>query len=157
LNLKDKGEVKMHELMNRRWMEGRNLAEFDRFLRNVFNSFSDFSPEFMGSHGVPGVQMEADEKEVKAHFPLPGYQADKIHVEVTGNQLTVMAESETYPKEQKGHFLRRERSCRTCTETVRLPGPVHGSETKAEYKNGVLTVTIPRETEAVNHRIVEVK
>ena len=157
LNLKDKGEVKMHELMNRRWMEGRNLAEFDRFLRHVFNSFSDFSPEFIGTHGMPGVQLEATEDEVKVHFPLPGYQADKIHVEVTGTQLTVTAESETTPKEHKGHFIRRERSCRTCTETVHLPGPVRGADTKAEYKDGVLTVTIPRETETVNHRIVEVK
>lgn len=147
----------MHELMNNRWMEGRNFADFDRFLKNVFNSFSDFSPEFMGTHGVPGVQMETGEKEVKVHFPLPGFDPENIKVEVTGNQLLVMAESMAYPKDLKGRFLRRERTCRSCSETVRLPVAVRGSETKAEYKNGVLTVCLPREAEIVNHRIVEVK
>lgn len=147
----------MHELMSNRWMENRNFAEFDRFLKNVFNTFSDFSPECIGSHGMPGVQMETTETEVKVHFPLPGFKSDNIHVEVTGNQLTVMAESVAYPPDLKGRFLRRERSCRTCSETVRLPVAVRGSETKAEYKNGVLTVTLPRETDRVNHRIVEVK
>ena len=147
----------MHELMSNRWMENRNFAEFDRFLKNVFSTFSDFSPECIGSHGMPGVQMETTETEVKVHFPLPGFKSENIHVEVTGNQLTVMAESVAYPPDLKGRFLRRERSCRTCSETVRLPVAVRGSETKAEYKNGVLTVTLPRETDRVNHRIVEVK
>ena len=52
------------------------------------------------------------------------------------------------PKDENAHYLRRERSYEEYEESVKLPVRVKGGETKAEYVDGVLTVTLPREEEA---------
>lgn len=148
----------MNELMHSKWADRRMINDFDRFLRHMFSPFTDFSPELMNNNSGLGSRMEVEtgEKEVKASLPIPGFRKEEINVEVTGDQLTITAEHTCCPQEHKGRFMRRERSWASFTESVRLPVPVKGTEAQAVYRDGVLTVTLPRETVQNGHRIVAV-
>ena len=91
-------------------------------------------------------------------LPLPGFRSKDIQVEVVGDMLTVRAKRETAaPENAKGHYLKRERSCTEYEETVRLSAPVRGQDATAKYTDGVLQVTIPRESERKQSRRIPVK
>jgi HSP20 family protein len=75
---------------------------------------------------------------------LPGFSKDDISVTVKDTRLTIAAESETEAEESEEDYLRRERSRRSMSRSVTLPDPVDESAVAATYRNGVLTVTLPK-------------
>jgi HSP20 family protein len=75
---------------------------------------------------------------------LPGFSKDDISVSVRETRLTIAAESETEAEESDEDYLRRERSRRSMSRSVTLPDPVDESAVAATYRNGVLTVTLPK-------------
>lgn len=75
---------------------------------------------------------------------LPGFSKDDISVTVKDTRLTIAAESETEAEESDEDYLRRERSRRSMSRSVTLPDPVDESAVAATYRNGVLTVTLPK-------------
>ena len=149
----------MNEIMNLRNNRRGTLNEFDHFLQNMFSPFTDFVPEVLGSGShYPRIEWETGDKDVVAKLPLPGFRNKDIQVEVVGDMLTVRAKRETtVPEKGKGHFLKRERTCTEYEETVRVPVPVKGQDASAKYTDGILQVTIPRETERKLSRKIPVK
>lgn len=149
----------MNEMMNLRNTGRGTLNEFDRFLQSMFSPFTDFVPEVLGSGSrYPQIELETGDADVVAKLPLPGFRSKDIQVEVVGDMLTVRAKRETAaPENAKGHYLKRERSCTEYEETVRLSAPVRGQDATAKYTDGVLQVTIPRESERKQSRRIPVK
>ena len=98
---------------------------------------------------------------------LPGFDRDAIDVRVDGDRVTIRAERETEHEghgdeaehgntgEHEGRYLRRERRHESVTRSVDLGADVHESDATATYKNGVLTVTLPKHVhdEDDTHRI----
>jgi len=149
----------MNEIMNLRNTGRGTLNEFDRFLQSMFSPFPNFVPEVLGSgNRYAQIELETGDKEIVAKLPLPGFRSKDIEIEVVGDMLTVRAKRETEePKNGKGHYLKRERTCTEYEETVRLPAPVKGQDATAKYTDGVLQVTIPRESEQKLSRRIPVK
>jgi HSP20 family protein len=77
---------------------------------------------------------------------LPGYEKSDIDVAVSGRELTIEAERSGESEERDENYIRRERSHRRVSRSLMLPEEVVEAEASASYKNGVLTVTLPRET-----------
>lgn len=88
---------------------------------------------------------------------LPGYDRDDLTVELTGNQLHIAADTEQDIQEEQtvegGRYVRRERRHSSVSRTVRLPDPVDEEAVDATYTNGVLTVTLPKESAEGSHSI----
>lgn len=146
----------MNEIMNLRNTGRGTLNEFDRFLQSMLSPFPNFVPEILGSgNRYPQIELETGESDVVAKLPLPGFRGKDIEIEVVGDMLTIRAKRETEdPLSVKGHYLKRERTCTEYEETVRLPAPVKGQDATAKYTDGVLQVTIPRESERkLSHKI----
>jgi len=78
---------------------------------------------------------------------LPGYDRDDIEVTVDDGRLTVRAERSTESLDEGERYVRRERTRGATTRTVALPGPVRETEATADYADGVLTVTLPRQSD----------
>ena len=76
---------------------------------------------------------------------IPGSDRTKIETNVKGDILTVKAKTESYKKSGKGEkYLRMERDTGIFERSISLPGPVRGAAMKTEYKNGVLTIILPK-------------
>lgn len=78
---------------------------------------------------------------------LPGFEKEDIDVTLQGDQLRIEAEhsSETEEgDESDGEYLRKERRHQSTSRSVSLPEEVDEESVSAQYRNGVLTVTLPK-------------
>ncbi len=95
---------------------------------------------------MPTVDLQETDKAYVVQCDLPGLQKDKINVTVRDNLLTIQGirESESTKESDGGGFYAKERNYGSFARTVNLPGPVDETQVKADYQNGVLTVTLPK-------------
>jgi len=97
------------------------------------------------------VTTEEKEKEVVVRFELPGFAAEEVKVELTGDMLTVEAEHKEPAEEGK-----TEKEEVHVRRTMTVPAVVEAEKVEATYRNGVLEVHLPRKPETMGRRI-EVK
>ena len=80
---------------------------------------------------------------------LPGFEKEDIDVSLREDQLTIRAEHAEEREEGDegdGQYLRKERRHQSTRRSVTLPGEVDEQGVSAQYRNGVLTVTLPKAT-----------
>jgi HSP20 family protein len=87
---------------------------------------------------------------------IPGVNAEDIEVSVTGETLTIRAETKEEEEVQRESYLRRERRFGSCCRSVTLPGGLEAENAEADYTDGVLTLTFPR-AEEVKPKTIKVK
>ena len=111
---------------------------------SLFQGGSDFTPRF-------------DVKETKSAFiikaDLPGVNDEDVDVSVTGRQLTISGHREHERREDGDQFFALERSSGTFARSFLLPDVVDADAVKADLKNGVLTLEIPKRPEAQPRKI----
>jgi HSP20 family protein len=121
------------------------------------NFFLDLFPEgFMGpsiyDHYMKGLEMKTDIKDEGANYvmevELPGIDKKDIGISLEDEYLTIKANvnGTDEEKEKKTSFIHRERYNGVATRSYYV-GNVAEKDIKANYNNGVLTLTIPKETE----------
>jgi HSP20 family protein len=122
--------------------------------------FRDFAPTQNGNAELKTFAPPADIAETQAqlevHLDLPGFKGDDIDVKVEDDVLTISAQRSVEKTEEKKGWLRQERGFGRFVRSFTLPNTVDGSKLAAAYKNGVLTVTLPKRAEA-QPRSVKVK
>ncbi|MGO4705217.1 Hsp20/alpha crystallin family protein [Microvirga sp. 2MCAF38] len=103
---------------------------------------------------MPQMDVSETEKEVRVRAELPGVAENDIDVRLDDGVLTIRAEKKTEMKEEKEDYHFVERSFGTFQRALRLPYAINVDEVKANFQNGVLTVTLPKgKEEERTHRI----
>ncbi len=97
---------------------------------------------------------QGDDVVVKAE--LPGMKKEEIEVSVTDNTMTISGEKKQEEKVEKKNYFRMERSYGSFTRSFHLPTEVQSDKAKAEFENGILTISLPK-AEAVKPRTITVK
>jgi HSP20 family protein len=120
------------------------FEEIERMFDRMSSQFEPFEGgALQGGSVAVDVEDAGDEFVVTAD--LPGYDRDDIDVQLAGERLTLSAErAESSEDAGDGRYVRRERRQRSVSRSVRLPEPVDEGGTEATYRNGVLTVTLPK-------------
>ena len=91
---------------------------------------------------------ETEQAVIVKSVPILGAQPETIDVSITGDNLTIKGETrpdESIPAES---YLRRERRYGPFSRTVNIPRPVKPDAAIADFKDGVLTITIPKADDA---------
>lgn len=83
-----------------------------------------------------------DEFEVTAD--VPGFERDDIDLRVADGTLHISAQRSETAGDSDADYIRQERRDRSVGRSVRLPEPVEAEEASAQYRNGVLSVTLPK-------------
>src|SRR5919201_6521503 len=96
---------------------------------------------------APAVDVWETDAEIVYAFDLPGIPEDKIAVELDDNTLTVTGERERTQEHSSDRFYRFERRYGQFARSVTLPAGVKESDIKADYKDGVLEVHVPKPEE----------
>jgi HSP20 family protein len=112
-----------------------------------------YLPEALG--GYPSLNVWEDEDKFYAEAELPGFKSDDLEISVMGGTLTLKGERKAVAP-AGGIWHRRERVFGPFTRAVELGGAVDPEGVEAAFKNGVLTVTLPKAAAAKPRRI-EVK
>lgn len=124
--------------------------EIDRFFESPLSRTS----EFLGWTPAFDVYEEKDKYVVKAE--LPGMKREEITVSIQGGELVISGERKAETKEPGAEVYRAERYFGKFQRSVSLPTTISSKDVQAEYKDGVLTVTLPKSEEAKPKQI-EVK
>ncbi len=119
------------------------FRDLDRFERNFFADPFDFFGDSGAADFKADITDEGDHYMVQAD--LPGFAKDDIHIDINGNTLTLSAErhSEHEDKDKHGKYIRCERSYGSYSRSFDISN-INADDIKAKYKNGVLTLTLPK-------------
>jgi HSP20 family protein len=124
--------------------------EIDR----IFEAPLARTSEFLGWAPAFDVYEEKDNFIVKAE--LPGFKREDINVSLQDGNLIISGERKSETKGEGTEVYRAERYFGKFQRSVSLPAPVAANAVAAEYKDGILTVTLPKSEEAKPKQI-EVK
>jgi len=107
---------------------------------------------------IPSLEVKEDENQFQVHLDIPGMDRKDLDISVTGNTLTVKGErKEEENKKGKGYFY-SERRYGSFQRSVELPVEVEADKVVANYKDGVLELTLPKSERAKPKQIkVDVK
>jgi len=123
----------------------RMFEEF--FGRSTLFPFSDVWGETWRGFS-PSQDITETEAEIRVTAELPGIDESEIDISLSGNRLSIKGEKRAEHEEKGRNYHRIERSCGRFNRTVLLPqGVVDADKVAATYKNGVLTITLPKLSE----------
>ncbi|MBS1786349.1 MAG: Hsp20/alpha crystallin family protein [Acidobacteria bacterium] len=125
----------------------RNLQdEFSRFFAGGLPRIFGGEEVFTGKWS-PNVDIFENENSIVLEADLPGMKAEDFNLSIENYRLTLTGERK-FEKEDKGeNWHRVERNYGTFTRTFSLPNTVNVEDVKAEFKDGVLKVTLPKREE----------
>ena len=93
---------------------------------------------------IPSVDVSETENGFEVRAELPGVTKDDLHISVKDNLLTLSGEKRQEEVSDTHNYRRIERRYGSFQRHFRLPGEVDTDDIKAEYTDGVLTVSIPK-------------
>lgn len=131
------------------------MVRLHRDIDQLFNHFfKGFAPSFQGSATPfslsqsvlfkPQVDLSASDKEYVLTVEIPGVNEKDISVDVRAGTMTIKGEKKQEKEEKEKDFYRIERQYGAFQRVLSLPEDVDQDNIKANFKNGVLTVTMPR-------------
>jgi len=138
------------------WPETTRL--FDRIFEEFFNDRPLLSSFFQDRFGmaVPPVDILEKDGNLILRAELPGMSEKDIELKLEGNVLTLKGERKLEKEEDRQNFHRMESFYGTFSRSFTLPDTVDPDKISADYKNGILTVTVPQKPEA-KARSIQVK
>ena len=131
-------------------------ATNDRFNRLLGrDGFWDTEEVMTGGEWVPVVDILENDNALTVKAELPGIEAKDVAVTIDNNVLTLRGERHIKKDVEKENYHRMERAYGTFARSFVLPAFVDAENIKAEFKNGLLMVTVPKKANA-RTRAVEV-
>ncbi len=143
-------------------MSRRNpFEEIERFFDRMSEQFEDID-DIKGIQAPWPGQLKVDVADYGDTFEvtadLPGFSKEDISVQLTDDRLKISADHEEESEaESPGQYVRKERSKQSVSRTVTVPERVEESAVEARFKNGVLSVTLPKAEEAEDAHSIDIE
>jgi HSP20 family protein len=102
------------------------------------------------------VDMYETDQEVVIKTSVPGVKPEDIDITVVGDTLTIKGETKAEEKIERANYIRQERRYGAFSRSLTLPTSIVAEKAKAEFENGVLTLTLPK-AEEVKPKTIKVK
>ncbi len=140
-----------------RWEPFKEFMTMRQAMDRLFED-SIARPAPFSGEGTGHVPLPVDVYETKDSFvvraSLPGVKPEAVDITVEGNTLTIRGEIEA-PSEEGTHLLQEHRYG-PCTRSIELRMAIQPEKAEASFKNGVVTLTIPK-AEQAKPRVIKVK
>jgi HSP20 family protein len=124
---------------------GATQDQFNRLLDQAFGSRTD---EGSITSWAPAVDIHETEHELVVKADLPGVKAEDLDIRVENNILTIRGERRFEKKVDEKNYLRVERTYGSFSRSFSLANTVNSEGIKADYKDGVLSLVVPKREEA---------
>ena len=139
-----------------RWDPVRELVAMQDRLNRFFDDYGRRSEDDVMTRGdwMPAVDIfQTDANEVVLKAELPGLKREDIDVKVENNTLTIKGERRQDSEVKKEHFHRVERCYGAFSRSFSLPNTIDTGKVRADYRDGVLTVSLPLREESKPRQI----
>jgi len=126
-------------------------SEMNRLVEGFFDT-----EETEGGFFAPRANFAETDKHYEVSVELPGLKPEDVHVEFKDGQLWISGERQAETEEKGKTFHRVERRYGQFRRVIGLGRDIVSEDIEAEYKNGLLTVTVPKAA-AVQPKRIDVK
>ena len=139
-----------------RWEPFGEMEGLHHKMNRLFERLMPSGDRFFGLDFMPAAEMDETDNELHLKLEIPGMEASDLDIEVTETSIDISGERKSEPKTEAKGMVRSEFSYGKFERVIPLPAHIQNDKVKAEYNNGILTLTLPK-TEAEKHRTVKVK
>ncbi|NWG35633.1 MAG: Hsp20/alpha crystallin family protein [Chloroflexi bacterium] len=140
-----------------RWEPAREMMTLREAMDRLFDdAFTRPLSVFRDSWTVPAIDMYQTNDDIVVKAALPGIKADEVQINITGEVLTIKGELKQNDEKKDKAWHIREQRYGSFERSIVLPTEVVADKAKAEFENGILTITLPK-AEEVKPRTITVK
>jgi HSP20 family protein len=139
-----------------RWEPFREVESLQREMNRLFDSLTP-SPEgaISGSAFTPAVEMHETPEAVHLRIEVPGLEAKDLNVQVSAEAVAISGERKSETRSEDKGVVRSEFRYGKFQRVIPLPTRIQNDSVVADYKNGVLNLTLPKAEEEKN-KVVKV-
>jgi HSP20 family protein len=140
------------------WRPFSELSSLRREMDRLWDSFFGERPlaRMWEREWAPFLDVSETKDNFVVKAEVPGIDAKNIDISLTGDVLTIKGEKKQEKEEKEEAYHLVERNYGTFSRSVRLPAEVESAKIKTSYKNGILTVTLPK-SERVKAKEIKIK
>jgi HSP20 family protein len=139
-----------------RWEPVREMMTLREAMDRLFDDAFTRPLSVSGVSGMPSIDLYQTEDDVVVKAALPGLKAEDVHISITADVLTLSGEFKQDSDQKEVTYHIREHRQGMFERSVMLPTEVQTDKAKADFENGVLTITLPK-AEAVKPKTISIK
>jgi HSP20 family protein len=126
------------------------------YMPNLFDD--DFFPVLSNrTSSMPAVNIREDEKNYVLDLAIPGIDKKDLKIDMNEDVLTISSESNNETEQSKDGYKRKEFSYSSFCRSFYIPENVNKDKIEANYKDGILSITLPKEEEEKSKISKEIK
>jgi HSP20 family protein len=135
-----------------RWQPYREIdslrRQFNRLFDETLSPFTLFEDKEFGF--VPAAELEETEDAIHLKLEVPGMEAKDLDIQVSADSVSITGERKSETKTEKDGTIRSEFRYGKFQRVIPLPSRVRNADVKAEYKDGILLLNLPKLEEEKN-------
>jgi len=139
-----------------RWEPAREMMTLREAMDHLFDDAFTRPLTLRDGWSAPAIDMYQTDDEIVVKASLPGVKADEVQINITGEILTIKGETRQVEEKKEKAWHMREQRWGTFERAVALPTEVVSDKAKAEFENGILTITLPK-AEEVKPKVISIK
>jgi HSP20 family protein len=139
-----------------RWEPVRNMMSLREAMDQLFNDAFTRPVGMSGGSVVPAIDLYQDNDSVVVKAALPGLKAEDVQISVTADVLTLRGEFKQENEQKETTYHIREQRFGSFERSIMLPSDVQTDKAKADFENGILTITLPK-AESVKPKTITIK
>ena len=139
-----------------RWEPAREMMSLRDAMDRLFDDAFTRPLSIKDAWSVPAIDMYQTDDEIVVKAALPGIKSDEVQINITGEVLTLKGEVKQNEEKKEKAWHIREQRYGSFERSVVLPTDVVADKAKAEFENGILTITLPK-AEEVKPKMITVK
>lgn len=139
-----------------RWEPVREMMTLREAMDRLFDDAFTRPIGMGGGAGLPSVDLYQTNDEIVLKAALPGLKTDDVQISVTADVLTLRGEFKQENVQKDATYHIREQRYGSFERSVMLPTDVQTDRARADFENGILTITLPK-AEAVKPKTINIK
>lgn len=140
-----------------RWEPFREFEGLQRDMNRLFDSLARTGDSGLGSDiaFMPAAEIQETPEAIQLKLEVPGMEAKDLDVQVTAEAVAIKGDRKSETKTEEKGVTRSEFRYGSFRRVIPLPARIKNDQVQAEYKNGVLNLTLPK-AEAEKNKVVKV-
>ncbi len=138
-----------------RWQPFSEIDSLQKEMNRLFDTLASRTGDGLDSAFVPAAEIEETSEAIHLKLEVPGMDAKDIDIQVSAESISISGERKEESKTEEKGMTRSEFRYGAFGRVIPLPVRVQNTNVKAEYKNGILNLTLPKVEEQKN-KVVKV-
>ncbi len=133
----------------------RELETVQRQMNHLFDNLAGLTEDGLNTSFAPAVEIKETDDAFNLKLEVPGLEPKDLNVEVTADAVSISGERKSETRTEEQGMVRSEFRYGKFQRVIPLPSRIQNNKVQAEYKDGILHLTLPK-TEEEKNKVVKV-